>query len=620
MKTILLVRIAIGTFLIGGSRICADPLNNWHQRAPTPTTTQAFYAAAHGQSNFVAVDAAATIYRSPEGITWTVGNSGTTDSVVDVTYGSGGFVAAGLVVVTSPDGVTWSNRGPLATTGSYRFANGVAYGGGRCVAVGGDSDVYVIFHSTNFVDWTRIGPQFPGGLLDVVFGNGLFVAVEYNGTILTSPNGVTWTSRASGTTQHLHGIAYGIGRFVAVGANGTSVVSSNGINWTSYALGSPTTLTDVAFGLGVFAASANDGTVFTSPDGIGWTSRNTGTSQILNGVAYGAGTFVVVGENGLILQSDSMLIAPQITAHPQDQTIDCQTSTDISVVATGTAPLNYQWRKNGTPIAGATSSSLTIPNVQCGNDGSYSVVVSNAAGSVASDSALLTLVDASPPTVNCPADIVQSTAAGQCSAMVAYTVTASDDCGVTNLLVSPPSGSTFPKGTNLVICSATDCFGNTNQCSFTVTVLDTEPPVISCPAGMRVPCTSSNGAVVSFTVTATDNCDTNVAFEVLPPSGSTFPPGTNTVTCTAVDSSGNANQCMFTITVEDQGPPALSISLEGSQAEISWPFTCTAYLLEESDSIKPPAWTNTIVVPELIGNRYRLLVPTDTERYFRLRK
>jgi hypothetical protein len=59
----------------------------------------------------------------------------------------------------------------------------------------------------------------------VAYGNGLFVAVGWNGAILTSPDGVTWTQRTSGTGNGLNGVAYGNGRFVAVGRGGTILTS-----------------------------------------------------------------------------------------------------------------------------------------------------------------------------------------------------------------------------------------------------------------------------------------------------------------------------------------------------------------------------------------------------------
>lgn len=63
----------------------------------------------------------------------------------------------------------------------------------------------------------------------------------------------------------------------------------------------------------------------------------------------------------------------------------------FTVVASGTAPLTYQWRLNGSNLGGATSATYSMANVQTGNAGAYSVVVANTAGSVTSATATLTV-------------------------------------------------------------------------------------------------------------------------------------------------------------------------------------------------------------------------------------
>ena len=63
----------------------------------------------------------------------------------------------------------------------------------------------------------------------------------------------------------------------------------------------------------------------------------------------------------------------------------------FNVVATGTAPLSYQWQFNGANISGATSASYTKNNVQASDAGNYSVVVTNVAGTVTSSNAVLTV-------------------------------------------------------------------------------------------------------------------------------------------------------------------------------------------------------------------------------------
>src|SRR5579859_7717788 len=83
---------------------------------------------------------------------------------------------------------------------------------------------------------------------------------------------------------------------------------------------------------------------------------------------------------------------PQITAQPASQTVTVGQAATFSVAATGTAPLLYQWSRNGSSIAGATAASFTISSAQLSDSGaSFTVVVSNAAGKATSTAAKLTV-------------------------------------------------------------------------------------------------------------------------------------------------------------------------------------------------------------------------------------
>lgn len=85
-------------------------------------------------------------------------------------------------------------------------------------------------------------------------------------------------------------------------------------------------------------------------------------------------------------------VAPQITTQPQPLNVPDGAPATFSVAATGTAPLQYQWRANGANVAGANGSSYTIAAAQQAGSGvQYTVVVSNAAGSVTSAAAVLTV-------------------------------------------------------------------------------------------------------------------------------------------------------------------------------------------------------------------------------------
>jgi phosphodiesterase/alkaline phosphatase D-like protein len=97
-------------------------------------------------------------------------------------------------------------------------------------------------------------------------------------------------------------------------------------------------------------------------------------------------------------------VPPSITTQPADKTVNLGETATFRVRATGSAPLNYQWRKNGADIPGATNSSYTTPATVAVDNGSlFSVVVSNEAGSVTSNNASLTV--RIPPTITTqPAD------------------------------------------------------------------------------------------------------------------------------------------------------------------------------------------------------------------------
>ena len=84
----------------------------------------------------------------------------------------------------------------------------------------------------------------------------------------------------------------------------------------------------------------------------------------------------------------------------------------------------------------------------------------------------VTVVDTTPPVITNCSDIVTNATAGMDGAVVLYNVTATDGCQTNVPLVcTPPSGSFFPCGTNVVLCTATDACGNSNRCSFKVVVL-----------------------------------------------------------------------------------------------------------------------------------------------------
>lgn len=310
---------------------------------------------------FVAVGANGTILVSPDGANWLGASSSTILDLWDVEYGGGLFVAVGSQgLVTSPDGVQWTRR----AVGEYKLL-GIGYGNGRFVAVG--EPLFV-----------RIG------------------AVVGNSPILTSPDGITWTDRDSGTRDVLFDVAYGNGTFLAVGRS--ILASSDGANWSSKE-SALAMLRDVTFADGSFVAVGDAGAILSSSDGNNWRNRNSATGRTLHAVGFYNGTFMTAGDFGTILQSDARatVVPPSIVSSPQSQAVTAGTNVTLSVIATGSPPLNYQWRLNGVALPGATNSTLSLANVQDKDAGAYTVVVSNSAGSVASAAAQLTVHAGSQP-------------------------------------------------------------------------------------------------------------------------------------------------------------------------------------------------------------------------------
>jgi hypothetical protein len=90
-------------------------------------------------------------------------------------------------------------------------------------------------------------------------------------------------------------------------------------------------------------------------------------------------------------------VPPSIASQPSGGAVWEGSNFVFSVAATGTPPLAYQWQSHGTNIPGATESTCLLSNLKCGQSGSYSVIVSNIAGTDASTGALLVVTRPIPP-------------------------------------------------------------------------------------------------------------------------------------------------------------------------------------------------------------------------------
>ena len=198
--------------------------------------------------------------------------------------------------------------------------------------------------------------------------------------------------------------------------------------------------------------------------------------------------------------------------------------------------------------------------------------VTDGAGLTSSCSFTITVNDTQKPNITCPANQTRNTSLGLCSAVVTYpTPTGTDNCGlpagqpiwISGGTNASGSTATFQKGSTVVTWRATDAAGNTQTCTFRVTVNDTEAPALTCPTAMSLSTTMNTcNAVATYTNPIfTDNCapTTGTAVRISGlMSGSVFPVGNSNVIFQATDAAGNTRRCTMVVTVTDNQPPVIT--------------------------------------------------------------
>jgi bacillolysin len=301
--------------------------------------------------------------------------------------------------------------------------------------------------------------------------------------------------------------------------------------------------------------------------------------------------------------ADPMVEPPVIVTQPVASSVNAGATVAFSVFATGTAPLYYQWRKNGGVLAGQTNATLTLTQVQPANSGDYSVVVGNSAGSVTSALAALT-VNTQPAFVG-----IKAASVAEGSELSVQLVTADSDLPAQKLtvrLLSGPSGLVVnPQG--LVSWIPTEAQGPmphtvnvevsdgsltaTNE--FIVTVLEVNrPPVINPVAAASI----AEGTAWSQALGASD--------PDLPPNGLTFrlvngPSGASVDSKSGVLSwtpseTDGGSTVDFVVEVADDGQPALAsqTTVRLTVTEVNSPPTLAA--LADVTMPEGAAWSMSI--------------------------
>ena len=200
------------------------------------------------------------------------------------------------------------------------------------------------------------------------------------------------------------------GIYTVVATNATGSVTSNGATLTVAAIpvaptiaSQPTSQTITVGGTATFTVVASGSSPFYYDwykNGSYYASTASGTLTISNAQFSSAGSYIVYVGNSVAYRSSVAAVltvnaastVPVFTTGPASQLAKTGGTVVFNPVVSGTAPISYQWQKDGANIPSATSSTLTLSNVSAADAGSYRLVATNAAGSATSSSATLTLI------------------------------------------------------------------------------------------------------------------------------------------------------------------------------------------------------------------------------------
>jgi hypothetical protein len=367
---------------VGGQGFVATSTNaiNWTSHSDGLSLLFERVAAANGQ---YLVSAIGQLIGTSDGANWSGRGALPSFLTVGLDYVNGYFIAAGrdnaqplpAFVQISTDGTNWERH----DLGSTTAPESITYGGGQYVAVGG-----AIFSSPNAKDWTVRVPTIQAELSGVAFGNGRFVAVGPETDVWTSQNGAGWAPHSAGTNV-LTDVTFGNGLFVAVGGgvsrqgNGASysahdriLTSTDGEQWIEQTVPVDPNrgvvyLTSITYGAGWFVAVGGQGAILTSPDGNHWKARESGAFANLNSISFSTGRFVAVGDAGTMLLSDAIPVTAldRATFTPSRFQFHVGGSPGQRLSIEATDGLPASWRQIGTvtnAVDGATFIDSTVSN------------------------------------------------------------------------------------------------------------------------------------------------------------------------------------------------------------------------------------------------------------------
>lgn len=215
----------------------------------------------------------------------TAGNVLTTEVVTD------SLAAVAIPSLTSG----WNLRNPLPTGNDLIW---ITYGAGKYMAVGYNG---TIMSSSDGMSWSTQVSGITSELSSVKWNGSQWIAVgEY---LLSSLDGITWSIRDTGTINYLNGVNWNGIQWIATGAFGTIINSPDGVNWSIQTSGTNKRLYNVNCNGSQWLAVGEGGTILSSIDGISWSTQTSGTTRIINNVNWNGSQWIAVGDSGTILSS-----------------------------------------------------------------------------------------------------------------------------------------------------------------------------------------------------------------------------------------------------------------------------------------------------------------------------
>ncbi|HOY32602.1 MAG TPA: HYR domain-containing protein, partial [Bacteroidales bacterium] len=478
--------------------------------------------------------------------------SGSCNIIYSITSGCSGTKTAQQTLIVTPNATISSVNGTsplcIGATSTYS-AGGIVLGGGTgawsssstnvatvnavgMVSATGAGTCNIVYTITGGCNGTQSAslnlvvddpPTIicPSNITQNSSGNNCIAIVNYNVTATGDPAptmSYSFTGATSGAGNGTgSGSAFNTG-ITNVTVTATSVCGTVTCSFTVTIIDNvypsitcPTNIT-VNNTLGLCGAIVN----FTTPTGTDNCPAviTTQTAGLASGVVYPVGittnTFTVTDAAG-----NSSTCSFTVTVNDnQNPAITCPTNITVNNTLGLCSALVYF-----TPPAGTDNctGAITVQTGGLPSGATYPVGttintfrVTDATGKTSTCSFTVTVNDNQIPAIICPTNITVYNTSGLCSALVYFTApTGTDNCPgqVTTQTAGLPSGSAFPVGATVNTFLVTDAAGNTNTCSFTVTIHDNEAPSISCPSDITVnTATGLCGAPVNYTMPAgTDN-------------------------------------------------------------------------------------------------------------------